>query len=181
VAVVLSRTRVDRRWLWPAGAGCVVLLARQLVVPSYLPVVYGALLVLAFAAPAGVSVPARVRPLVALALGWGALLAARQVTGIGIPARSGAWTIALTTLAAVAEEGFFRRFLYGRLERYGSFVAVTTTALAFGLVHVPAYGTAAFPVDFGAGLLFSWQRWACGRWEVPAATHAAANILVMVR
>jgi hypothetical protein len=33
----------------------------------------------------------------------------------------------------------------------------------------------------GAGLLFGWQRWASGTWTVPAATHAVANALVVLR
>jgi membrane protease YdiL (CAAX protease family) len=49
------------------------------------------------------------------------------------------------------------------------------------LIHVPAYGWPAFPVDLGAGLLFSWQRLSTGRWSVPAATHAAANLLAVMR
>jgi len=84
-------------------------------------------------------------------------------------------------MAAVAEEAFFRRFLYGRLLPVGAGAAVGLTALAFAMVHVPAYGWAAFPVDLGAGLLLSWQRWASGRWTVPAATHVLANLLVVIR
>jgi hypothetical protein len=55
------------------------------------------------------------------------------------------------------------------------------SSLAFALIHVPAYGWPAFPVDFGAGLLFSWQRLSTGRWSVPAATHAAANLVAVMR
>ena len=40
---------------------------------------------------------------------------------------------------------------------------------------------AALPVDVGAGLLFGWQRWASGTWTVPAAMHAFANALVVLR
>ena len=58
--------------------------------------------------------------------------------------------------------------------------AVTASALVFALVHVPLYGIAVLPVDLGAGLLFSWQRAATGRWSVPAATHAAANLLAVI-
>jgi hypothetical protein len=47
-------------------------------------------------------------------------------------------------------------------------------------VHIPSYGLAALPVDLGAGLLFAWQRWVSGRWTVPAATHAAANLLAVI-
>jgi hypothetical protein len=64
---------------------------------------------------------------------------------------------------------------------FGAVVAIAGSALLFGLVHVPAYGLAALPVDVGAGLLFGWQRWASGTWTVPAATHAFANALVVLR
>jgi membrane protease YdiL (CAAX protease family) len=83
-------------------------------------------------------------------------------------------------LAAVAEEALFRRLAYGGLERFGAAVAIAGSALLFGLVHVPAYGLAALPVDVGAGLLFGWQRWASGTWTAPAATHAFANALVVL-
>jgi membrane protease YdiL (CAAX protease family) len=83
--------------------------------------------------------------------------------------------------AAVAEEAFFRRLLYARLLRWGAAAAVVVTAAAFGLMHVPLHGAAALPVDLGAGLLLSWQRWASGSWAVPAATHALANLVVVLR
>ena len=35
--------------------------------------------------------------------------------------------------------------------------------------------------EVGAGLLFSWQRWASGGWGASAATHAVANILAVIR
>jgi membrane protease YdiL (CAAX protease family) len=53
-------------------------------------------------------------------------------------------------------------------------------AVLFAAVHVPLYGWAALPVDLGAGLLLGWQRHASGTWLVPAATHAVANLLVVV-
>jgi membrane protease YdiL (CAAX protease family) len=58
-------------------------------------------------------------------------------------------------------------------------VAVGGTAVVFALVHLPAYGAAAMPVDLGAALLLSWQRYASGRWTVPAVTHAIANLLAV--
>lgn len=82
--------------------------------------------------------------------------------------------------AAVAEEVFFRRFLYGWLLRWGSAVAVGAAAVAFALVHVPAYGIETLALNTAAGLLFGWQRWAAGTWTAPAATHAAANLLAFV-
>jgi membrane protease YdiL (CAAX protease family) len=93
---------------------------------------------------------------------------------------AGAVAVTLSLLAAVAEEALFRGALYGALERWGPMVAVGASAMLFALVHVPSYGLAALPVDLGAGLLFGWQRWASGRWTVPAAAHAAANLLAVI-
>lgn len=92
-----------------------------------------------------------------------------------LPADAGA--IAAALAAAVAEEAFFRRFLYGLLRPAGAAAAVAGTALAFAAVHVPLYGWSVFPLDLAAGLLFGWQRWATGGWSSPAATHALANLL----
>jgi membrane protease YdiL (CAAX protease family) len=110
---------------------------------------------------------------VAVLAGATALLppaAVLPVTALGVVA---------SVAAAVAEEAVFRRALYDRLRRWGPFVAVAGAAVAFALVHVPAYGWAAVPIDLGAGILFGWQRWATGSWAVPAATHVVANLLAV--
>jgi len=120
-------------------------------------------------------------PATVLAVGLAALAVARVAAGVPVPARVGVAGIALNTVAAVAEEAFFRRFLYSWLLRWGPALAIAGSALAFASVHVPAYGVAAFWVDLGAGLLLSWQRWASGGWAVPAGTHAAANLLAVLR
>jgi len=120
-------------------------------------------------------------PGIVLLLGLAAVAMSASVAGAPVPLPWSAATLALSLLAAVAEEALFRRLAYARLERFGAVVAVAGSALMFGLVHVPAYGVAAFPVDVGAGLLFGWQRWASGTWTVPAATHAFANALVVLR
>ena len=123
-----------------------------------------------------------VHPLVALGVGIAAILASSLVVGSPPPAAAtAAWALPLALGAAVAEEAFFRRFLYARLLRRGALVAVAGSAIAFAAIHVPEYGGAALWVDLGAGLLLSWQRWASGSWAVPAATHAAANFLVVMR
>ncbi|MDP9342743.1 MAG: CPBP family intramembrane metalloprotease [Actinomycetota bacterium] len=120
-------------------------------------------------------------PARSLALGAAAVvLAWLAVRTPAVPVRAGSAALFLDTLAAVAEEALFRRLLYGWLSRWGAVVAVAGSAVAFALIHVPTYGVAALPVDLGAGLVLSWQRWAGGRWEVPAATHALANLLVVV-
>jgi len=36
------------------------------------------------------------------------------------------------------------------------------------------------PVNLAAGALFGWQRWATGRWDSAAVTHAIANLLQSV-
>jgi membrane protease YdiL (CAAX protease family) len=127
-------------------------------------------------APAG-------RAALALGAGLAAVLAVAVVArpapplgGMGTPFAA----LGLSLLAAVAEEALFRGALYGALRRWGAPVAIAGSALLFALVHIPSYGPAALPVDLGAGLLFGWQRWASGRWTVPAATHAAVNLLAVI-
>jgi membrane protease YdiL (CAAX protease family) len=83
------------------------------------------------------------------------------------------------SVAAVAEEAFFRRFLYGWLSRWGVPIALVGSAVAFAAVHVPLYGLVALPIDLGAGLLLGWQRWATGGWTAPAVTHVIANLLTL--
>jgi membrane protease YdiL (CAAX protease family) len=120
-------------------------------------------------------------------LGWGLplLLGLVGVAGAAVVAgpvadrRIGAAAAGLALGAAVAEEALFRRVLYDRLLRFGIVAAVVGSAGVFALVHLPAYGLAAMPVDLGAALLLSWQRYASGRWTVPAVTHAVANLLAV--
>ena len=135
---------------------------------------------------ASISVPvardrALLSPVVGLLLGMAAVTAAAWLAGPSVAAPWGAAALPLSILAAVAEEALFRRVAYARLTRFGPLVAVAGSAMLFGLVHVPGYGLAALPVDVGAGLLFGWQRWSSGTWTVPAATHAFANAVVVLR
>jgi len=123
---------------------------------------------------------AMVRPALVLVIGLAAIAVALVVGGPPVRSPLAAWSLPLALLAAVAEEALFRRAAYGALERHGAAVAVGVTALAFALIHVPLYGWAVLPVDLGAGLLLSWQRWASGTWTVPAATHAVANLVMTV-
>jgi membrane protease YdiL (CAAX protease family) len=132
--------------------------------------------------PAGEGVGRRASPLgwaAPLGIGLAAVAGAGLVAGPVPDRRVGAAAAALGVLAAVAEEALFRRLLYAHLLRLGAVVAVLGSAVLFALVHLPAYGTAALPVDLGAGLLLSWQRSASGRWTVPAVTHAVANLLAV--
>lgn len=90
-----------------------------------------------------------------------------------------AHVIVLSTLGAVAEEAFFRRFVFAALAHRGPAIAIAGSAIAFAVVHITRYGGWAMPLDIAAGLLLSWQRWASGSWRVPAATHALANLMVL--
>ena len=166
--------------------GCVLLLARLRVLavpggarPLLLTAILGSVAV------AGVLVPvpsdrARLPRWIVLGIGLAGVVAAALAAGRPVAFPSTAWAIPLALLAAVAEEALLRRVLYARLQPAGTTVAVGVTAVLFALLHVPLYGWAAFPVDLGAGLLLSWQRWASGTWTVPAGTHAAANLLATV-
>jgi membrane protease YdiL (CAAX protease family) len=116
-----------------------------------------------------------------LAIGAGAVLVARLAAGAAPPLPVSLTIVTLNTAAAIAEEAFFRGFLFGRLEGWGVRAAVVGSSVAFALIHLPLYGWSAFPVDIGAGLLFAWQRAASGRWTVPAVTHTFANLLAVLR
>ena len=155
--------------------------------PLALAAIYGAM----YAVSIGPSVPrtveASMRLSRALLLGFAAIAVARIVIRTHIPPDSRPIAIGLALAAAVAEEAYFRRVLYGVVEgdvppggsvRTG--IAIVASASVFALIHYPDYGAAALPLDFGAGLLFAWQRWATGSWVTPAATHAFANLLASV-
>jgi membrane protease YdiL (CAAX protease family) len=157
------------------------------------------------AAPAATAGPLPWPPVLAAGLVAVAAAALALRPAPASPADAGAVLLGLA--AAVAEEALFRQAMYGwlmaRMGRWGAgsgqarswlaaasqpsgpalraSIAVTAAALVFALVHLPFYGMAAFPVDLGAGLLFGWQRWSSGSWTVPAATHAAANLMVVIR
>ncbi|MGZ8601703.1 MAG: CPBP family glutamic-type intramembrane protease [Actinomycetota bacterium] len=174
-----------------ATVGLVVAGAALLLIRLWLPALgttgrlVGLALILLAVLAASLLVPAtpdraRLNPAVVLAVGLVAVALAIVTGGRPVAAPYAAWALPLALLAAVAEEALFRRAAYGALQRHGAIVAVGATALAFALVHVPLYGVAAFPVDLGAGLLLSWQRWASGTWTVPAATHAVANLAMTV-
>ena len=142
---------------------------------------YGAILAASLLAPAVArSGSAPLDRTTALAVGLAALCLAVVTSGRppGVPFST--WAIPVSLLAAVAEEALFRRAAYGWLARYGVAIAVVGSALLFAAVHLPFSGPAALPIDFGAGLLFSWQRWASGTWTVPAATHSAANLVAVI-
>jgi len=126
-------------------------------------------------APAGVSAAVPV-----LVVGVGAFVLGRVIGGGHAPQPLALRVVVLGTLAAVAEEIFFRRFVYDTLLPGGALLAVLGSAGLFALVHVTVYGWWVLPIDVAAGLVLSWQRWATGSWKVPAVTHVLANLLVVL-
>jgi membrane protease YdiL (CAAX protease family) len=169
-----------------AAAGFALLLVRpHLVLPpvATAAILAGIYVVIATGSLGAAVPPATDRnlpPFFVLAFGVTAVYGAAFSAGPPLPVPQGIWAAPLAVGAAVAEEAFFRRFLYGHLVQRGAVVAIFGSALAFAAVHVPVYGGAAFWIDLGAGLMLSWQRWASGAWTVPAATHAFANLLAVM-
>jgi membrane protease YdiL (CAAX protease family) len=168
-------------------AGCTALTLRPLLwrVTANPDGVLVALFVLLLAAGAWLPVPettsARRGPaLFPLAAGAFAFAAARLLGG-GHGPSGGFWKLlVLNGLAAVAEEAFFRRLVYGALVGAGPGVAVAGSAVLFALVHVTTYGFWVFPLDLAAGALLGWQRAVSGRWSVPAVSHVLANALILL-
>jgi membrane protease YdiL (CAAX protease family) len=173
------------------AAGCAALLARPWLVggladpTAALVVLFVALGVVGVAWPLPAlpttAVQARLSPALVLGVGLVTFAAGRLLAGgpdLVTPLPLLARAAALNGLAAVAEEAFFRRLLYGALEHRwpNGVVAVTVSAAAFAAVHVTVWGWWVLPLDLAAGLVLSWQRAASGSWTVPAATHVAANL-----
>jgi membrane protease YdiL (CAAX protease family) len=183
-----ARTRppADLAPVLPIAAGAALLLLRIpiLRVPdaggiALLAAVLAAILVTSLLVPVANDV-GHVQWALVVVVGLAGVAMAALVTGRPVAAPLGVSALPLALFAAVAEEALFRRAAYGWLARSGPSVAIVGSALLFAAVHVPLYGVAALPVDLGAGLLLSWQRWASGTWTAPAATHAAANLLAAV-
>ena len=178
--------RSARATLVIVAAGIVVLLARPFadVAPDARVLLFlTAYLVLAatsLAVPVSNERP-RVATSIVLTIGVASIVFASTIAGPSVPTPHASLALPLSLLAAVAEEALFRRVAYARLARFGALVAVAGSAMLFAIVHLPAYGVAALPVDLGAGVLFGWQRWASGTWLVPAGTHAFADAMAILR
>ena len=180
--------------LGAAGTGTAILLARPAVASTVgwsvavVVAVFGVILALGLAAPAGEEhreLPAaalrlRLSPVVTLGAGSSVFIAGRVLQGGHAPVHATAILISLNTLAAFAEEALFRRVAFGALLPAGPVAAIAGSAVLFGLAHVTVYGWWAFPLDVAAGFVLGWQRWVSGTWLAPAATHALADLLVVV-
>jgi membrane protease YdiL (CAAX protease family) len=165
-----------------ACVGCLALAARPTVVWAALGVTMAVGLVGAVAPAGRGAAIEKVRPSVwagATALGIAAFASVR-FTAVVPPSPASIRAASIAIIAALSEELFFRRFVYGTLARLGAGVAVAASALAFALVHIPAYGSRVFLLDLAAGFILSWQRWATGSWTSSAASHAAANLMAIL-
>ena len=192
--VIDQAAATDETITWPdplllvIAAGCALLAARPLFgrwasdPTAQLVVLFVALLLVGAMWPISAPsiAPARRRVLVPLAVGIGAFALGRALGGGHAPAAIASRVLLLNTLAAVAEEAFFRRLVYARLLVGGEIAAIIGSAVLFAAVHVSVYGWWVLPIDLAAGLLLGWQRHASGSWAAPAATHVFANILVVI-
>ena len=175
-----------RAALLMGAAGCAALTARPLLLSggghplSVLAALFGVLLAVSVAWPGAGATPPVVPAAGVLVVGVAAFGVGRLLSsGAARPAPMGL-ALVLNTLAAISEEAFFRRLVYGTLLRGGAAVAVVGSAVTFAAVHVTVYGAWVLPLDLSAGLVFGWQRWASGSWRVPAFTHVVANLLVVL-
>jgi membrane protease YdiL (CAAX protease family) len=114
-----------------------------------------------------------------LAAGLAAFMLVRALGG-GLRMPLGPRYATAILLAPIAEELFFRRFVYGVLRPGGVALAISGSTVLFAVAHVTVYGWWVLPLDLAAGLILSWQRWATGTWAVPAATHVVANLLIVL-
>ena len=168
-------------------SGCAALLLRPPLMMRFggtplVLVLFGALLVIGVSAPLGPL--ASMRPsndvIAVVVIGCAAFFAGRLLVDGDAVAAALPRIVGLNTLAAVAEEAFFRRLVYGALLPRGATVAVFGSATLFAVVHVTVYGWWVLPIDLVAGLVFSWQRWSSGSWVAPAITHSFANLLAVL-
>lgn len=190
---MIDAANIRSGW-WPVaaalGLGAALFVVRPYTAldPHSAPVLLGLIYLALFAASVAPDIPhvpaaaatRTMSPAAVVAIGAAAVVAVRVLSNpVVLPDRRPA-AIALGIAAAIAEEAYFRRLMHPLLARAGAVAAIVAGAAVFAAMHYPAYGLAAMPLDFGAGLLFAWQRWASGSWEVPAGTHALANVLASV-
>ncbi|MCG6881654.1 MAG: CPBP family intramembrane metalloprotease [Deltaproteobacteria bacterium] len=79
-------------------------------------------------------------------------------------------------LSPVAEELFFRGFLYGFLRRWGALLAVVTSSLLFALLHVALKGSFLVPVTGGLilAVLYEIER----NLMAPITLHMLGNLTI---
>jgi membrane protease YdiL (CAAX protease family) len=163
-------------------AGVVALFVARPLLPggtAPLLALFGLLLVVGAVWPLAADTGPTTAVLGPLAVGVAAFLLVRAL-GSGLRLPAGPRYATAIVLAPVAEELFFRRFVYGVLRPGGVALAIGGSAVLFAVAHVTVYGWWVLPLDLAAGLILGWQRWASGTWVVPAATHVVANLLIVL-
>lgn len=176
------QTTVARRtWAIPAAValGCVALAARSTSLFALAPTVaVGALGVAGTVRKPRAEQPSRARIVTVTLIGVAAVTIVRLISP-PLHARYTGVAFAVNIVAAVAEEAFFRRFVYGWLAARSEALAIVVAAALFAIIHVPIWGAGVLPIDFAAGLLLGWQRREAGTWLSPAVTHVVANVIQM--
>lgn len=138
----------------------------------------------------------RVRTALALGVAGAAILCAVPLShrlggGLTVPRPHGgallAWSL-VTVLVAVAEEMLLRGALMNAIAEavarrapeeappVAAAAAVLVAAVAFALLHLPMYGSAALPLDVGVGVLLGCLRLAGGGVAGPAVAHVGADL-----
>ena len=161
------------------AAGCITLAVRSLAPVSIVATALVGVLGLIVWRPAARARVDALRWLAVVGAGC-AMFAATLALGAGRAPERLTVSLAAAAIAAIAEEAFFRRAMYGFFERAGAAVAIAVTALLFGLIHAPIYGWTIVPLDIAAGIVLGWQRWASGTWTAPAVTHLVANLVMFL-
>jgi hypothetical protein len=92
----------------------------------------------------------------------------------GPPGLLAAYALVGGIIAPAAEEILFRGVIYGYLRRWGVFVAVVVTTLAFTLLHLPL---GQIPVTQAiGGIVFALAYEKTGRLACPITIHALGNL-----
>jgi len=170
-----------RVWAIPAAValGCVSLAARSMSLLALGPTVAVGVLGLAGVVKQRTAEqPSRARIATVTLIGVAAVVVVRAISP-PLHAVYGTAGFAANIIAAIAEELFFRRFVYGWLAARSEGLAIVGAAALFALIHVPTYGFGVLPIDFAAGLLLGWQRRESGTWMSSGVTHIVANIVQM--
>jgi membrane protease YdiL (CAAX protease family) len=108
-----------------------------------------------------------------------ALLGPHGGQGVWAAGTPGAPWAAATLLVAGAEEALLRGALLDEVaDALGLPGAVVATSVIFALMHVPAYGWQAAPLDLGVGFLLAGLRLVSGGVAAPAIAHALADLAV---
>ena len=169
-----------RAWAIPGAIalGCLALLFRTNALLSLAPTVAVGVVGVAGAVRQKADRASTVRFVGITLLGVAAVVGVRVIS----PPIHSVYTpvaFAANIIAAVAEEAFFRRFVYGWIAQRSESLAIVVAAALFAVIHVSIYGAGVLPIDLAAGLLLGWQRREAGTWTSPAVTHVVANIIQM--